>query len=74
MGEGNQVPDNVNEFLRVFEEANRKMRAVACFAEIMKYVTGEGFDDESLDSMDGLVEILMNYADQEVMHRMSQGS
>lgn len=65
--------DNLKQFLEAFEAAAKKMRAMECFAQIMEYVTGDGFDEDNPDALEGLAEILMNYGDREVMHHISKG-
>lgn len=65
--------NDFSEFLEIFEQASKKMRAVECFAEIMKYVTRDDFDDTDEKALDGLVEILIRYSDREVMEHMVKG-
>lgn len=69
---GDNFGDGFQEFLEVFEQERKKMAAVECFAEIMKYVTRANFDETNSDSMDGLIEILINYAEKETMNYVAK--
>lgn len=72
--DNNEMPDGVAEFLRLFEEARKKMAAVECFSELIQYVSRDEFsEEEGSESMDGVVEILIRYAEKEIMHNMSKG-